>query len=63
MDESTIREIADRHSLPIQLLRNAIEMETDRVTLRNRRASPKLLEMIAEAAEDDNPKNTRAGGP
>lgn len=44
--EQKIRELAAKYKIPEALLKEAIEMEKDKIVLQNRRLVPKLVEKI-----------------
>lgn len=50
--EQKVRELADKYEVPPDLLFQAIEMEQDKVVLKNRRLGPKLVELIGSYAEN-----------
>jgi len=45
-----IRELADKYEIPEGMLRGAIALEQEKVVLKNRRLTPKLLDMVERYA-------------
>ncbi|MBE9262367.1 hypothetical protein IQ224_09165 [Microcystis sp. LEGE 00066] len=41
-----IEELAQKHDIPPQLLKEAMALEVAKITLQNRRLSPKIVELI-----------------
>ncbi len=46
-----IKELAKKHNIPEDLLKEAMALETDKVTKANRQLVPKLVNLIARYAE------------
>jgi hypothetical protein len=45
-----IQELSSKYEIPEVMLRGAIELEKDKVVLKNRRLAPKLLDMVERYA-------------
>lgn len=45
-----IQELASQYEIPEAMLQGAIELEKDKVVLKNRRLAPKLLDMVERYA-------------
>lgn len=45
-----IRELAEKYEIPEDMFREAIELEREKVVLKNRRLAPKLGEMVERCA-------------
>ncbi|MBD2261079.1 hypothetical protein [Pseudanabaena sp. FACHB-2040] len=45
-----IQELSSKYEIPEAMLRGAIELEKDKVVLKNRRLAPKLLDMVERYA-------------
>ena len=45
-----IQELSSTYGIPEAMLRGAIELEKDKVVLKNRRLAPKLLDMVERYA-------------
>lgn len=45
-----IQELSSKYEIPEVMLREAIELEKDKVVLKNRRLAPKLLDMVERYA-------------
>ncbi|MCW6036637.1 hypothetical protein K4A83_10225 [Spirulina subsalsa FACHB-351] len=41
-----LKELADKHEIPLRLLLEALELEQEKVMLQNRRIVPKLRKLI-----------------
>ena len=50
--EEMIRQAAADHEIPADLLRDVLLLEQDKVTLQNRRLTPRILEVIAKYAAE-----------
>jgi hypothetical protein len=44
--EEKLQELAEKHEIPLSLLKEAIEKEKEKIILQNRKMSPILVEMI-----------------
>ena len=55
--EEKLRELSDKYEVPLELFREAIAMEEEKVILQNRKLAPKLVELIERYAEDSNSSN------
>jgi len=51
MLEKKLAEVARKYELPRELLDQVIAMEREKLTLQNRRLTPKILELIAQHAD------------
>lgn len=51
--DKKIRELAKKHQLPEELLKEAIKIEQEKVILQNRRMAPVLIELICKFAEPE----------
>lgn len=45
-----IQELAEEYKIPEDMLQGAIQLEQDKVVLKNRRLAPKLLDMVERYA-------------
>lgn len=45
-----IQELSSKYEIPEAMLRGAIELEKEKVVLKNRRLAPKLLDMVERYA-------------
>ncbi|MEO1068589.1 MAG: hypothetical protein AAFW95_05640 [Cyanobacteria bacterium J06638_6] len=45
-----IQELSSKYEIPEAMLQGAIELEKDKVVLKNRRLAPKLLDMVERYA-------------
>jgi len=45
-----IKELSSKYEIPEAMLRGAIEIEKEKVVLKNRRLAPKLLDMVERYA-------------
>lgn len=45
-----IQELSNQYEIPEAMLRGAIELEKEKVVLKNRRLAPKLLDMVERYA-------------
>ena len=53
MDEvlnQKVRELAEQYDIPEDMLRGAIDLEKEKVVLKNRRLAPKILDMVERYA-------------
>ncbi|MDJ0690686.1 MAG: hypothetical protein QNJ41_19520 [Xenococcaceae cyanobacterium MO_188.B32] len=50
MDEK-IKELSKKHNIPAALLKKAIEMEKEKVVLKNRQLVPKIIQLIEKYSE------------
>jgi len=57
MIESRIEEVAAAHGVPVDMLRKAIDLERQSITLQNRRMVPRLRELISAFAATVNLKS------
>ncbi|WP_245817551.1 hypothetical protein [Hydrococcus rivularis] len=49
--EQKLKQLAKKHKIPEELLKEAIALEKDRVMYANRQCVPKLIKAIAQHAE------------
>jgi hypothetical protein len=49
-----IKELAEKYDIPPQLLENAMALEVEKIILKNRQLSPKIVELI-EKYTDSSP--------
>ena len=49
--EEKIKELAKKHNIPAFLLKEVIQMEKDRVVLKNRQLVPKIIQLIEKYSE------------
>ncbi|BAZ44561.1 hypothetical protein NIES4102_15730 [Chondrocystis sp. NIES-4102] len=52
--EDKIKELAIKHNIPKELFEKAIQMEKDRVVIKNRRLVPEIRKIIEQYAVLDN---------
>ena len=49
--EEKIKELAKKHNIPSALLKEVIEMEKEKVVLKNRQLVPKIVQLIEKYSE------------
>ena len=52
--EEKIKELAEKYNIPEELIKEAIQMEQEKVVLKNRKLVPKLVELIEKYSEKSN---------
>jgi hypothetical protein len=52
--EKKLQELADKHKIPVALLKEAIAMEKEKIVLSNRQLVPKLVEAIERYSDSSN---------
>lgn len=58
--EEKIRELAAKHQISVSLIKQAIQLEKEKVVLHNRKMVPVLVQMIERSAES--PNSSTEGG-
>jgi hypothetical protein len=49
--EEKIKELAQKYNIPEDLLKEAIQMEKEKVVLKNRQLVPKIIQLIEKYSE------------
>ncbi len=52
--EEKIKELAKNHNIPAFLLKEVIQMEKEKVVLKNRQLVPKIVQLIEKYSEASN---------
>ena len=52
--EEKIKELAEKYNIPVALLREVIQMEKEKVVLKNRQLVPKIVQLIEKYSEASN---------
>ena len=52
--EEKIKELAKKHNIPALLLKEVIQMEKEKVVLKNRQLVPKIVQLIEKYSEASN---------
>ena len=52
--EEKIKELAEKYNIPTSLLKEVIQMEKEKVVLKNRQLVPKIVQLIEKYSEASN---------